>query len=476
MSLAVLLAGLAAALLAAEPASADASPPALPATPREALTAVPRAEGAAAAESPPADAPPVAEPAPEPAAVPEGPPPLVFRGHLEWISAVGGAKPRASPLNPGNGILELPAAGVQTELRPDLRLEHGTALTAVLRPRFFARVERAETDAGWQPERWETTAQWIEGYATWRVSDRLSLSYGLQNFQWGPGELLSPSNRIFHASGFYRDPVYVVRGRHLVRVNVSAGREWSVVLLAEVADNGEPAFVAGEPFEQKVQAKAEYQSAGGDALVAVTAGAGQRSRAWFGEYATLPLVAGLSAYVDAVHTMGRLAWYPVATPPIGAELQQTGVRTRALRTTALGGLRYAFEGGQDLRVEYLYDEAGWSEDQLALAQLAALSSLAAGDRAGVAKFLDPGFELLGRHLVYASLALPDLPPADRTRVQLRYLRSLTDGSGIAFVTASHDATDSVVAFLSASATHGPGDGALSRLSRLSVAAGATVNW
>jgi hypothetical protein len=373
-------------------------------------------------------------------------------------------------------VLEVPAGGVQTELRPDLRLEWGTALTAVARPRFLLKVERAETADGWQAERSTAVAEWIEGYATWRVSDRLALSYGLQNFQWGPAELVSPSNRIFHSTGFYRDPVFVVRGRHLARVNVSAGRAWSAVLLAEVGGNGEPAFVAGEPFEQKVQAKLEYSAPAGDLYAAVTGGASQRSRGWLGEYVTVPLFAGLSAYADAVHTVGRRAWYPVPDPALGARFEQTGMETRGARTTALAGLRYSFVNGNDVRLEYLFDEAGWTDDQLALAERAALASLAGGDPSGVERFLDPGLELLGRHLLYASLSLPDLPPAERTRLQARYLRSLTDGSGAAFVTGSYDATDSVVAFASLSATHGPADGALSRLTRATFALGATVNW
>jgi hypothetical protein len=412
---------------------------------------------------------------PVPEAAAEPPPGLTFRGHLEWISAAGGADSRRSPVNPGNRVLQLSAGGAQTELRPDLRLEYGGALTAVARPRFLLKVEKAETSDGWQPERSQATASWIEGYVHWRVSDRLAIAWGLQNFQWGPGELLSPSNRIFHATGFYRDPVFVVQGRHLLRVNLSAGREWSAVLLAEVGDNGEPAFVAGEPFEQKAQAKLEYSAPTGDLYAAVTVGGAQRSRAWFGEYVALPIVAGLSAYADAVHTVGRRAWYPVAGP-LGPTFEQAGMETRALRTTVLSGLRYAFEGGQDLRVEYHFDEAGWTDDELALAEKAALAALAVGSGAGVERFLDPGFELLGRHLLYASLQLPDLPPGERTRVQLRYLRSLTDGSGAAFVTGSYDATDSVVAFISLAATHGSEDGALSRLTRATVAAGAAVNW
>jgi hypothetical protein len=411
----------------------------------------------------------------EPAPSGDPQPSLAFRGHLEWITAVGGASSRASPVNPGNRVLQVPAGGAQTELRPDLRLEVGPTLTLIARPRFWLRVQKAETADGWQAEQYEATAQWIEGYGTWRVSDRLALSYGLQNFQWGPAELLSPSNRIFHATGFYRDPVFVVRGRHLVRANVSAGREWSLVVLAEAGDNGEAPFVAGEPFERKAQAKLEYTAPGGDLSAALTAGAAARSRAWFGEVVSVPLFAGLSAYVDAVHTVGRRAWYPVEMPA-GPTFAQTGMETRRLRTTALSGLRYSFVNGNDLRLEYLFDEAGWSDARLSLADRAAVAAMAVGDPSGVARFSDPGFELLGRHLLYVSLSLPDLPPGERTRVQARYLRSLTDGSGVAFLTASHDATDSVVAFISLSATHGAVDGALSRLTRATFAAGATVNW
>lgn len=431
------------------------------------LAALLVADPAPAAEPIPVDAAPV-----EPAA--ETQPAFTFRGHLEWITAGGVADSRASPTNPGNRVLQAPFGGAQSELRPDLRLEYGKELTAVARPRLLVKVEKAHTADGWQPERSTADTEWIEGYATWRLSDALSVSYGLQNFQWGPAELLSPSNRIFHATGFYRDPVYVVRGRHLVRVNVSSGREWSAVLLVEVGDNGEAPFVYGEPFEPKAQAKVEWQAPRGDLYAAVTAGAAQRSRGWFGEYAAVPLVAGLSAYGDAVHTVGRRAWSPVRDPVLGATFAQTEMETRALRTTALGGLRYAFENGNDLRFEYLFDEAGWTDDQLALAEQAALPT--ATDPRGLPRWLDPGFELLGRHLLYASLSLPDLPPQKRTRIQARYLRSLTDGSGAAFLTASHDATDSVVAFVSVSATHGAADGALSRLSRGTALVGAVVNW
>jgi hypothetical protein len=398
-------------------------------------------------------------------------PALTFRGHLQWITAGGGTILRDTPVNPGNRVLELPQVAAESELRPDLRFEYGSQLTALVRPRFLLQVQRSEAGGVWAPERSAASSQWIELYATWRLDDRLAISYGLQNFQWGPAELMSPSNRIFHATGFTRDPLYVVRGRHLARVNVSAGRAWSAVLLAEVAPDGEPAFVADEPFEPKAQLKVEYAAPTGDRYLGITAGAAQRSRAWFGEYATVPLWAGLSAYADAVHTVGRRAWYPVDDGAGGAAFAQTGMETRNLRTLALGGLRYSFEGGADVRLEYVFDEAGWNRGDLARA-----SRAASADPRLVGRYLDPGFELLGRQLAYVSVLLPDLPPVKRTTVQARYLRSVTDGSGAAFVTTSYAATDAVVMFLSASVTHGAADGAVSRLVRGAGVLGAEVSW
>jgi len=158
-----------------------------------------------------------------------------------------------------------------------------------------------------------------------------------------------------------------------------------------------------------------------------------------------------------------------------AAFDQTETRA-SLRTLALGGARYTFEGGADVRLEILFDEAGWDRAQLALASRAAGPSPLPGGAGLLAAWLLPGFEIVGRQHAYASVRLPDLPPRKRLALQARYLAALEDGSGAAFVTASFDAADSVVLFASAAATHGAGDAALSRLVRGTAAAGAVVSW
>ncbi len=401
---------------------------------------------------------------------------FALAARLEWLTAAGTSAARDTAANPRNAVLAVPQLAAGSELRPDLRVSHGDALRLVVRPRLRLEVAKARAAGAWLAERSDASAEWLELNGSWRVDERLEVAYGLQNFQWGPGELLSPSNRIFHETGFARDPLYVVRGRHLARVNLSAGSAWSAVLLAEVAANDDAPFVAGEPFEPKAEVKLEWTSPRGGPYAALVAGAGQRSRGFFGEYASVPVTDGLSVYADAVHQAGSRAWYPVADGAGGAAFAQRATGA-GLRTLALGGVRYTFADGADVRLEYVLDEAGWTTSELALAERAAAGAAGAPPSPGaVAAFVDPGFELVGRQHAYVSLRLPDLPPGERLAVQARYLAALEDGSGAAFVTASLDATDSAVIFASAIATHGTDRGALSRLVRASATVGAVVSW
>jgi len=396
--------------------------------------------------------------------------PLSVQGRIEWLSAGGAVVPRDTAVNPGNRALRLPAASVGTELRPDLRLEHASGLRAVARPRLWAAVEKARVDGIWGAERRDGGAEWLEAYASWRAGPSLEIAYGLQNFQWGPAELMSPSNRLFHETGFARDPRYAVRGRHLARVNVSRGQAFTVVALAELRPNGEEPFVAGEPFEPKAQVKLEWAAPGGGPYVGFTAGAGRLTRGFLGEYLAVPLGGALSVYADAVHAAGSRAWVP------GPDGFAQAAEGSGPRTLALGGVRFTFEGGADLRLEYVFDEAGWSPAQLLLAARVAAAAAAAGQGEALAAYLRPGLELGARQLAYASLRLPDLAPSDRTHVQVGYLAALEDGSGAAFATATFDASDSAVLFGTAIGTHGRDHGTLSRLARGTVVLGAAVTF
>lgn len=410
----------------------------------------------------------------EPPPGPNGATPQVtWRGSVDWIAAVRFTDPAETSLNPGNARFRIPQLRAQAEVRPHLRVDLGSRLTAVARPRGLATAQSAWAGALPRTDAQDTSANWTELYINWRPAGIVQVTYGLQNFGWGPAELLAPSNRLFHETGVFRDQLYYVRGRHLLRVNLTPGRDWSLVALAEVGDNGEMPFVAREPFRRQGQVKIEYSAPTGRGYIGGTFGGREHNRPWFGEYASLSLTDGLSAYADATHTRGSRAWYPVRGPEGFPSFERRDLDADAWRTLAVTGLRYTFVAGPDLRVEVVHQDSGYTSGEL---QLAATAAAVAASTEDVAPYLSPGLELMGRRLALISLRLPDLPPQRHVMLHGRYLRSLTDRSGVAFLTATLDAAGAVVLFASASLTHGGELAEFSRIARGGAVFGTVWTW
>ncbi|MGE3840929.1 MAG: porin [Vicinamibacterales bacterium] len=400
------------------------------------------------------------------------PPAVSWRLGAQWLSTGRWLDPAESRLNPGNRILRLPQFWAQTEVRPDVRVTGGSRFVLVARPRLLASTRSAWSADTPRLDTRDTSANWTELYAHWRMTDSVQVTYGLQNFQWGPAELLSPSNRLFHEVGVFRDPAYYVRGRHLARLNVSAGKEWSIVTLAELGHNGEDAFNSGEPFKRQGQTKVEYASPDGRGYVGATVGVRDGSRAWFGEYGSWAVTQGLSIYVDASHSRGSRAWYPEAHAD-GVFFSRRLSDASRWQLLGLMGMRYVFVNGIDWRGEYVHQQAGYSQNDTRLAVQAATAS---PGPFVFERLTAPGLEVLGRRLVLASLRVPDLPPRDRVSIQGRYLHSLTDHSGVAFATATLETSDALVLFGSALVSRGPVTGEFARLARASAIAGALWTW
>jgi hypothetical protein len=156
-----------------------------------------------------------------------------------------------------------------------------------------------------------------------------------------------------------------------------------------------------------------------------------------------------------------------------ARFAQAEIGSGRLLTFAIGGLRYAFVNGVDARAEYVYQDAGYSRDQSSLSALAVASQ---ASRDAVDQWLKPGLEVLGQRLVNLSVRVPDLPPSKRVDILASYLVSLTDDSGVAFLTTSIEAGDALVVFGSATWSHGPETAEFSRLVRASAVGGVVWSW
>jgi hypothetical protein len=392
-------------------------------------------------------------------------PALTTRIDGQLIAAAGASRPADHAINPGNATFQLPRHTLLGEVRLDARVEAGRRWQLVLRPRGRRSLYGVAVGGGAAQWHGESMAEVTEAFVNWQALDAVSVTYGLQNFQWGPAELISPSNRLFHVTGVFRDPLFLVRGRHLLRVNLTAGRQWSVVAMVEPGATSEAPFRAGARFRRAVQSKIEYTSPSGGAYAALAAGARGGEPPWAGGYASVELPAGLAVYVDASAQRGSQAWYPVDTP--GRPVLATSNRHRGMRALALSGLRYTRSAAFDARLELLRNTSGYTRSQ----GEAAAGIAEGGSPDALERWLDPGLEFLGRDLALVSVSGRDLPPADRLDVQARYVRSFTDRSGTMFVTASLETGDAVVVFVSAMVPHGRDGAEFTRLARAAAVAG-----
>lgn len=387
---------------------------------------------------------------------------LEWRTAFDWFASAQGMVPPGTPGNPGNRILRAPLLTIENEARPSLRFDYA-AFQFIVRPSFAAAVSTTRIDRTWQEPKLGIRADWGDLYGAWHITDSLSLSYGLQNYQWGPAETLSPSNPIFHLP-YTRTPLTLIRGKHLVRANISPSRSWSIVVVLEPSDNGEPAFVYGAPFDRKALIKLEYARPSGDSYIGVTAGKGEVSRGWIGEYGVLSLTDAFSIYGDARHMVGSDALYPTGILEPGQSFAPSQASSRAIQTIGVAGARYQFQDGQDLRIEYLHNDLGYSADQLALSAQA-VASLAATDPSAVGAYTSPGLDIAGRRYLYASARFSKFGPHDHVSLSAQYLQSLTSRNAALFVNTEWIYTDTLVFFISAAAVLGrPGED-LTRLTR-----------
>jgi hypothetical protein len=336
-----------------------------------------------------------------------------------------------APLNTGNLIAAEPQNSAEAELRPDWRLS-GAMGKLTARPRLELTRDHVVTSAS-TTNRTLALLRWSEGFATWNATEALTFDYGLQNVQWGPAESASPSNRLFRDTVQAKDALYLVRGQHLLRATYAPSAAWSEVLLLEPTGNGEPEPEAGEPHARKAALKSEFSWAGGADFAGLVVGWRDNRGFWTGQYLNVEVFDGFYAYTDAEGETGSLAWYPVDGPVITFAQNQRNATN--VNLFAVGGLRYAFENGDDVRVEMIHQSAGYSTAELgrtsavfsssSALQLAVLATQSNAARAS-------GLDFSSRDYLFASARFPNAFNTRDWNLYTRALASLQDHSLSAF--------------------------------------------
>jgi hypothetical protein len=313
-----------------------------------------------------------------------------------------------SKANPGNRVARLPARLVQVEGRVDANYSLPW-LEIVARP-------RVEAGLYWVNGVSENSAAGFfqEAYLRAPVTEDFSITAGRLQFGWGPAESVSPSNWMVPEIQWQPSPYYEQLGVYRVQANLSAGQDFSLILINEfqpLPDRLDSrSEVVPESFRKRALAKAEWSWDSGNYILGFTGGRErlQPGELWRGgAYGSITISDAWQIYGDGVARETANTW----------------------KSFSVLGVRYTAEGGAEFRLEGIHRGEGLTRDQRA--NQALLFSRA--NDSTLAALLAAQFERLqGREYAYAAFRWanpPFLPGNFQTPILfLRALHSLSDHS------------------------------------------------
>lgn len=305
----------------------------------------------------------------------------------------------SSPLNPNNG-LGIASNQAAFQFRPDFNLKL-RAFEFDLRPRFYWTRSRIDYP-GMAPERKIEHKVFLnEGSIRFRPHDRLTLSYGRENLQWGPSYLLSPSNP-FNANNGKNNPNLEQPGLDYARAVYVVSPAVTVSL---INNTGKGRL---DPINRYRKARAVKLDLTGDKTFFSLIGSkatGESGR--IGGFAGWNVSDALLLHAEG--SAGRKSNGPGFAP-----------RNRQLLT----GASYTLESGPTLTAEYFFNKDGCPDApiQTCLQRRGAL--------------LDPVLPLTRRR--YAMLQYVDTKIAGKLNLTARYIRNLDDDSSQFVVNAEYE--------------------------------------
>jgi len=337
--------------------------------------------------------------------------------------------PAASSQNPENDFLKLAIYKFDFAFRPDFRLVYGL-FDFSLKPRVTYRWKKI--DEGTRKHEIDEADEYFinEWLVRMQIHERLLVSYGRENLQWGPGFLSSPSNQFFKENG-RRSLKAEVAGTDFARGVWVPSTAWSISLIANT-DHGEQEV--NGPFKETYALKIDYTAASAYGSLIGSHKRDDRNR--MGAYAGWTATDALLLYGEGMVQQGSEALYPTASAnPLGASMETSRADDDDLEGMVLAGGSYTLAAGPTITLEYLHHSLGYDNDladrYYELRQKAADAYFQPGLLAGLSRqtlsrTVDPNLRFLRQNYLMAQSVYPDIK--DVLSLTGRWLWNMDDGS------------------------------------------------
>jgi hypothetical protein len=305
-----------------------------------------------------------------------------FSGDVRILTYGVAQDPAKSTQNPNN-IAGIPRYIGNLEIRPDLRF-NTQYLDAAFKPR--ARLDYQAWKDGQREGEDEWNDDWYvnEWLVRLKALDRIFLSYGRENLQWGPSFLYSPSNPFFFDNG-RSNPYVEVPGMDFGRLVFVPHMLWTTSFIVNT-DKGRNMLLGTDPFEKTYAVKADYSGNQNYASLILSQRDSKNTLGYFGGWTVSD---ALLLYSEGSMRKGSDALYPnlrrttlvhsfletiFQTSDLSlildryAELRKAVMeKTREddsdIYPVLLVGGSYTFETIGTLSLEYMYNSPGYTKDE-----------------------------------------------------------------------------------------------------------------
>lgn len=373
-------------------------------------------------------------------------------------------------VNPKNSILELADTFSLLRASADLKWKSLNS-KFTLRPLLDAYITQINID-GKSTSTQKSDADLLEAFWEWNNSPDSKLTFGLQSYQWGPAELLSPSNGIFHFGRDSRSLFFKEKGKGIFRWNLGMGQFWSLVAMLEAVDNREAQWVYGQSFENKKVIKVEKVSESNPLdYYGLTFGTAEFQKMFFGGYLNYAYTEGNSVYFDLRVTEDPQIYRPTQNR-LGFDTLEI---QKAANPVMLAVLGIRFEGDYDTRVEVIHNEGGYSKAELTRA-LSASQYPNPAFPINLVKLSRAGVELLQKQYLYLSHRIPDASGVQGLNLALRSLLAVQSPSGNFQFALDYGINDSLTWLSELTFTQATDDSEFSLAEKLSISLGLKKNF
>ena len=357
---------------------------------------------------------------------------LKFETSLDILGGIAAQNNQVSLTNPDNQILNLPTQSLDSEFKPIFKFEQSqSGLTLSLKP--YLRLYDSQFEFKSQTQNRKLSDYgFYEAYLRWELLKVIDLSFGKINSQWGPSELLSPSQFMFQGLLLRPEPFQSVAGQEMIQLQFTPKQNLSFCVQTELNPSGlqhtDQINAAPATSQGRILSKVDYSSRSGDFDLGVVIGEqGQvQKRIIVGSFAFFNYNPDAQIYYDVRHQRGSEKLHIASIQT----LDQPFLTSDEPFTLGVLGHRYSFSNGIEWHIEYIGSDFGQSISQREFAFKTIKSNPNTLQLYQI--FNDPVSALPGQNYIYNSLRW-DSPSFlsslfSASHIYLRSLHSIGDAS------------------------------------------------